>query len=58
MLLFSFLSGSIPAWIIAKREIVNVLKGEARKLYVDNVIWLGLDILKDADIEKTDSRRL
>ena len=28
VLLFSFLSGSIPAWITAKREIVNVLKGE------------------------------
>ena len=30
VLVFSFLSGSIPAWIIAKREIVNVLKGEAQ----------------------------
>jgi ABC-type antimicrobial peptide transport system permease subunit len=28
VLLFSFLSGSIPAWITSKREIVNVLKGE------------------------------
>jgi len=28
VLLFSFLSGSIPAWITAKREIVTVLKGE------------------------------
>ena len=28
VLLFSFLSGSIPAWIIAKKDIVNVLKGE------------------------------
>ena len=25
---FSFLSGSIPAWLISKREIVSVLKGE------------------------------
>jgi len=30
VLAFSFLSGSIPAWIIAKKEIVNVLKGEAK----------------------------
>jgi putative ABC transport system permease protein len=30
VLVFSFLSGSIPAWITAKREIVNVLKGEAQ----------------------------
>jgi len=30
VLLFSFLSGSIPAWIITKRNIVNVLKGEAQ----------------------------
>jgi len=29
VLLFSFLSGSIPAYITAKREIVNVLKGES-----------------------------
>jgi putative ABC transport system permease protein len=28
VLLFSFLSGSVPAWIIAKHNIVNVLKGE------------------------------
>ena len=28
VLIFSFLSGSIPAWITAKRNIVNVLKGE------------------------------
>jgi putative ABC transport system permease protein len=28
VLLFSFLSGSIPAWITAKKDIVNVLKGE------------------------------
>ena len=28
VLIFSFLSGSIPAYITAKREIVNVLKGE------------------------------
>ena len=27
VLVFSFLSGSIPAWITAKRDIVNVLKG-------------------------------
>ena len=30
VLAFSFLSGSIPAWIIAKRDIVNVLKGETK----------------------------
>ena len=30
VLLFSFLSGSIPAWIIAKKDIVNVLKGESQ----------------------------
>ncbi len=30
VLLFSFFSGSIPAWITAKQEIVNVLKGEAQ----------------------------
>ena len=30
VLLFSFLSGSIPAWITAKRNIVNVLKGESQ----------------------------
>ena len=30
VLVFSFLSGSIPAWITAKREIVNVLKGESQ----------------------------
>jgi len=30
VLIFSFLSGSIPAWITAKREIVNVLKGESQ----------------------------
>ena len=30
VLLFSFLSGSIPAYITAKREIVNVLKGGAQ----------------------------
>jgi len=30
VLLFSFLSGSIPAWITAKKDIVNVLKGEAQ----------------------------
>ena len=30
VLLFSFLSGSIPAWITAKRNIVNVLKGEVQ----------------------------
>jgi putative ABC transport system permease protein len=30
VLVFSFLSGSIPAWITAKRDIVNVLKGEAK----------------------------
>ncbi len=30
VLLFSFFSGSIPAWMTAKREIVNVLKGEAQ----------------------------
>jgi len=30
VLLFSFLSGSIPAWITAKREIVNILKGETQ----------------------------
>ena len=29
VLLFSFLSGSIPAYITAKRDIVNVLKGES-----------------------------
>ena len=29
VLLFSFLSGSVPAYITAKREIVNVLKGES-----------------------------
>ena len=29
VLLFSFLSGSIPAWVTAKRQIVNVLKGES-----------------------------
>ena len=27
VLIFSFLSGSIPAWITAKKDIVNVLKG-------------------------------
>jgi len=30
VLVFSFFSGSIPAWITAKRNIVNVLKGEAQ----------------------------
>jgi len=30
VLLFSFLSGCIPAWITAKREITNVLKGESK----------------------------
>ena len=30
VLLFSFLSGCIPAWITAKREITNVLKGETK----------------------------
>ena len=30
VLVFSFLSGSIPAWITAKREIVNILKGESQ----------------------------
>jgi ABC-type antimicrobial peptide transport system permease subunit len=30
VLLFSFLSGSVPAYITAKREIVNVLKGEVQ----------------------------
>ena len=29
VLLFSFLSGSVPAYITAKRQIVNVLKGES-----------------------------
>lgn len=29
VLLFSFLSGSVPAYITAKREITNVLKGES-----------------------------
>ena len=29
VLIFSFLSGSVPAYITAKREIVNVLKGES-----------------------------
>ena len=28
VLIFSLLSGCIPAWITARREIVNVLKGE------------------------------
>ena len=30
VLLFSFLSGCVPAWITTKREIVNVLKGETQ----------------------------
>ena len=30
VLVFSFLSGSIPAWITAKKDIVNVLKGEVQ----------------------------
>ena len=30
VLLFSFLSGSIPAWMTAKKDIVNVLKGETQ----------------------------
>jgi len=30
VLLFSFMSGCIPAWITAKREITNVLKGETK----------------------------
>jgi len=35
-LLFSFLSGSIPAWITSKREIAKVLKGE---LYTITSNW-------------------
>ena len=36
VLLFSFLSGSIPAWITSKREIVNVLKGDESNAITSN----------------------